>query len=173
MTQTTDKPRTDMDFFISLQREVGEMLPRLLDNYNWHRLVSVMAFYSSLIEKNSAIQQGSIKISVRNIRQELLDISATAFVMVLSLENLRRRREAHAALWQETLNLYKAKNQDYGNSYKRFGSAGVVIRLRDKLLRIRQLVDFNAAVKAESLRDTLVDTINYGILAVLCIDQGM
>jgi len=73
--------------------------------------------------------------------------------------------------------IIKRKNADYANStnpFKNFESAGVVgvsieramlVRILDKLSRISNLIEKDAAVVDESMEDTLVDAINY--LAIL------
>lgn len=75
------------------------------------------------------------------------------------------------------LTIIQKKNQDYANStnpFKNFESALVVgiqpdrailLRVMDKIARVSNLLDKEAAVKDESLEDTLIDCINY--LAIL------
>lgn len=82
----------------------------------------------------------------------------------------------HEAVCQELNELYDRKNRDYGDSYHILyleeGMAAARIRLSDKLNRFKVLSRTgDAAVKDESMRDTLIDLANYAILTVMEIDR--
>ncbi len=60
------------------------------------------------------------------------------------------------------------KNHDYGDAWQRFSIFTPLVRLNDKLLRVKTLSDgVKALVVDESIKDTLVDIVAYGILALL------
>ncbi len=63
------------------------------------------------------------------------------------------------------LETYKAKNKDYGDSfsksYKEFGLTAPVVRISDKVERLKSLTKADAMVKDESIRDTFIDCANY------------
>ena len=64
------------------------------------------------------------------------------------------------------------KNKDYGNaadaSYREFGLISYVIRLNDKMKRLKSLTKPGAEqkVKSESIEDTLMDLAAYAIMAI-------
>lgn len=66
-----------------------------------------------------------------------------------------------------------AKNKDYGNSvqeqYDTYGETSLLIRLDDKMRRLKNLHKSPANVKNESKKDTLTDLAGYSILATLCL----
>jgi hypothetical protein len=67
---------------------------------------------------------------------------------------------------------YKAKNSDYGSSFsktrKEFGNAAILIRLTDKLERLKTLMSGNEQqVKDESINDTLLDLANYAVMELV------
>ena len=70
------------------------------------------------------------------------------------------------------IDVYKAKNNDYGNSAHRtfveFGEVALVIRISDKLSRLQSLLSGEQQVKDESILDTIGDAITY--LCMLCAD---
>lgn len=76
----------------------------------------------------------------------------------------------HANLCEELNRLYAAKNQDYGDStgeaFKEFGMIAFIIRMNDKMNRIKQLYKAGNVVN-ESMEDTLQDLANYAIIALL------
>lgn len=70
---------------------------------------------------------------------------------------------------------YKRKNADYGNSFDQtldeFGLIASVIRLHDKVNRIKQLAKNKNQVKDESIKDTLLDLANYAVMTICWIDN--
>lgn len=71
--------------------------------------------------------------------------------------------------------IYEKKNADYGNSfaksYEEFGLVSPVIRLSDKVERLKTLCTKEAQVKDESIIDTLIDIAVYAVLTVLEIKK--
>ena len=72
--------------------------------------------------------------------------------------------------------IYQAKNQDYGNSFEktldRFGLVASIIRLSDKMNRIKSLSQKKAKVESESIEDTLLDLANYAIMTVIWLRKN-
>lgn len=66
---------------------------------------------------------------------------------------------------------YVRKNHDYGNSFDKsldkFGLVASVVRIGDKMNRIESLVQKEAMVQDESIKDTLLDMANYAIMTVM------
>jgi hypothetical protein len=70
--------------------------------------------------------------------------------------------------------LVKSKNNDYGNSFVTDGYEGVIIRMTDKMNRIRTLSDgTKKEVNNESLRDTIIDLQNYCGIAIICLNSNL
>ena len=71
----------------------------------------------------------------------------------------------------QMLSTYKAKNADYGNSFDKtlneFGLVASVVRLNDKMERIKSLIKSDAKVLDEKIDDTLLDMANYAVLTLL------
>ena len=70
---------------------------------------------------------------------------------------------------------YAAKNHDYGDSFKKsldeFGLVAAVVRIGDKMNRIKSLIINKAEVRGESIQDTLLDMANYCIMTVMWVDR--
>lgn len=75
--------------------------------------------------------------------------------------------------------LSERKNADYAEegdalaNFRTFGSYGVIVRLSDKLSRVINLVKrkgHRAEVADESIRDTLMDVVNYAAIAIVVMD---
>lgn len=85
--------------------------------------------------------------------------------------------EKHKKICDSLNDLYKIKNQDYGDSfsksYKEYGLTMSCIRLEDKLNRLKSLnKNGNAQVKDESIQDTLMDLANYAIMTLIELEKG-
>lgn len=84
--------------------------------------------------------------------------------------------DVHKKLLDDMHDLYIKKNADYGNSvhdtYEKYGLVSFLVRMEDKLNRVRNLNKDNvkisdAKVKDEKIEDTLMDLANYAILAIM------
>jgi len=73
---------------------------------------------------------------------------------------------------REAFELFKKKNQDYGDAFATFGPVGVIVRMGDKI-NLLTSVSKNGVnlVDNESLRDTLIDLHNYSAMAIMLLDE--
>lgn len=117
--------------------------------------------------------------------EKLTDISADTWLNLQRSYDERRKKakELRAMtkddklkdLTNEILKIYREKNADYGDSfsksYKEFGIIAPVVRMSDKMERIKQLSKGeDIKVKDESLKDTLKDLANYALMLVIEMD---
>jgi len=81
---------------------------------------------------------------------------------------------SHESVCIELNNIYKAKNADYGNSFgesvKEWGLIAAVIRMDDKMRRLKTLITSERQID-ETMRDTLLDLANYSIMAVMSMED--
>lgn len=86
------------------------------------------------------------------------------------------QQESHQKILTELHDTYIRKNQDYGNSfseqYGEYGMLSLIIRLDDKLRRLKQLNGNTAQVKDENVEDTLLDLANYAIMGAMELNKG-
>ena len=80
-------------------------------------------------------------------------------------------RMLHESLCEEARTLMKAKNADYAalddpfRNFRLFGELGILVRLSDKLARLRSFLENGKLeVTNETVRDTVLDIINYSVL---------
>lgn len=75
----------------------------------------------------------------------------------------------------ELLKTFVDKNADYGNSFEssleEYGLIAALIRMEDKMGRLRTLIKSEAKVKDESISDTLRDLSNYALMASVWFDH--
>jgi hypothetical protein len=75
-----------------------------------------------------------------------------------------------AILHEMGVTFYK-KNHDYGNSFNKsmdeFGITAAVVRMSDKMERLKTLSKTDAKVADEKIEDTLLDLANYAVMTVM------
>jgi hypothetical protein len=82
------------------------------------------------------------------------------------------RVEQMKLVQNESLELFKKKNQDYGDAFANYGTIGVLIRMGDKISRLQSITNKNISlINTESLRDTLIDLHNYSAMAIMLLDE--
>lgn len=81
------------------------------------------------------------------------------------------KSETFKSITEGLLNTYIKKNADYGSSFDKsmdeFGLTAAVVRMSDKMERLKSLSKKDAQVKDESVEDTLLDLANYCIMTVM------
>lgn len=81
------------------------------------------------------------------------------------------KEELHEYITKEMHEVYLAKNSDYGNSihdtYEKYGMISFLVRMEDKMNRLRSLLSKAANVQDEKIEDTLLDLANYSVLAIM------
>jgi hypothetical protein len=76
------------------------------------------------------------------------------------------------SIQNEGLELFKRKNQDYGDAFAKYGVVGVLVRMGDKIARAQSISTTSISlVDNESLRDTLIDLHNYSAMAIMLLDE--
>jgi hypothetical protein len=85
----------------------------------------------------------------------------------------------HTNLCEEAKQLLIAKNHDYAaetdifRNFRLFGTLGILVRLSDKIARLRTFEETKSfVVKDESVKDTIMDIINYAVLMQGYLKEG-
>jgi len=101
--------------------------------------------------------------SANNFNFTLEENSVTASSRVSQMELIQ----------SEGLELFKRKNQDYGDAFANYGVIGVLVRMGDKISRLQSISTTSVSlVNSESLRDTLIDLHNYAAMAIMLLDEA-
>ena len=72
------------------------------------------------------------------------------------------------------IELFTKKNNDYGDAFAEYGFIGVIVRIGDKIFRLKTLNKTSKKsqrVKDESIKDTLDDLFNYTAMAVMLLEE--
>jgi hypothetical protein len=77
-----------------------------------------------------------------------------------------------ASVQQEARDLFESKNKDYGDAFANYGVIGVLVRMGDKIQRSLSITNNGVSmVNSETLRDTLIDLVNYACMGVMLLDE--
>ena len=71
----------------------------------------------------------------------------------------------------EALILFTKKNTDYGDAFAEYGVIGVIVRIGDKIFRLKTLLARKQSEVEESVQDTLEDLFNYTAMAIMLLDE--
>lgn len=169
------------------QRSAFEKIEHLfnLDSDNkWNELDSIIvdmsqAYNDVIINTNSLQNVSSSNITYQNyILWEYLSIKSIAALRSVGIEITKVK----------VLDTLVCKQRDYGkDNISRFGTSGLLIRVHDKLARLKNLMEksgnnFNKAiamnsVSDESIIDTLIDIIGYSVIGLMWLsvdeDSGL
>ena len=73
---------------------------------------------------------------------------------------------------KEGFELFKKKNQDYGDAFAKYGVIGVLMRIEDKIQRSMSITKNGVnLIEDEKIRDTLIDLHNYAAMAIMLMDE--
>ena len=73
---------------------------------------------------------------------------------------------------EESLELFRKKNADYGDAFANYGVIGILVRMGDKINRLQSISSKKVSlINTESLRDTLIDLHNYAAMAIMLMDE--
>ena len=140
----------------------------LCAQYNNDKYVKSMSVYQGVYMKYLIVVEDEVKICdsqqtciydiLKRINLECLDY--LAHKLCVSRENVIENNR----------NLFLAKNADYGNSFEDFGFLGIMVRLNDKINRMKSLVEKETSeVSSESFMDTVQDLYNYTLLGLMYV----
>ena len=74
----------------------------------------------------------------------------------------------------EAFEIFKKKNNDYGDAFANYGSVGVLVRMGDKIQRMSNITSTSITlVEDERLRDTLMDLANYAVMGLMLLDEKL
>lgn len=84
---------------------------------------------------------------------------------------MKDKEQLYEDIVYEMYEIFKKKNADYGSSvsdtYKDFGLVSFLVRMQDKMNRLKTLTKQQALVEDEKIEDTLIDLANYSVLALM------
>jgi len=82
------------------------------------------------------------------------------------------RIESFKSIQNDGLELFTKKNKDYGDAFSTYGVVGVIMRMEDKLKRYLSITKSGVnLINDESLKDTLIDLMNYSTMALMLLNE--
>ena len=97
---------------------------------------------------------------------QLLELYSLSCLVYLS--ELSNEKKSIIHIQSMNRNLFIKKNKDYGGSFEDFGYIGIIVRINDKINRLKSLYKSKIVnVNDESFEDTIHDLYNYTILGLM------
>ena len=120
------------------------------------------------LQNGFSISPDSMELSVQPRRVDLLIIKLAEIWGIL-----RSYANTEFGLLNEEIDdslyrMFSTKNAEYGDSFAKQGAIGCFVRLSDKLQRCATIINLDE-IKHESLKDSVLDGINYCILTTLLL----
>lgn len=86
----------------------------------------------------------------------------------------KQERNDFGSCLKQMEKVFRDKNRDYGNSFRFWGVTGVVVRIGDKVFRIRQLSNkrYKQKISDERIPDTALDLANYAIMLLMLLNEN-
>jgi len=107
-----------------------------------------------------------IKLSIRSLEDLIIKLHSIC-VLLLNPEN----SENITNIYNNCYLTFQLKNADYGNSFVDFGLIGIIVRINDKINRLKKITVTTPNIINEKIEDTLMDLINYTIISHLIINE--
>jgi hypothetical protein len=87
----------------------------------------------------------------------------------MSVDKVKQMEAFH----NEAIEIFKKKNIAYEDVFADYGTAGVIVRIGDKIQRVVSVSNSGITlVNTKMLRDILIDLHNYAAMAVMLIDES-
>ena len=137
-------------------------------------------YYNSLNNYNNCIKSfiengNKIKefVTISNWKIEIVDVENIKnclyilLACIVSFSHYKHHTNSEQ-IYKKSRDLFGKKNNDYGDAFMDYTTIGILVRLGDKIKRIENLIQKNQP-NFESIDDSLFDSFNYVILALILI----
>ena len=111
-----------------------------------------------------------VKVNIRENSISQIETSLFKLLDTIIQYNKCISKKTSQETFKECRDIFAKKNSDYGNSFLDFSLIGILVRLNDKINRTDNLIKLKKEhINYESINDTIIDSFNYIILALLLI----
>ena len=149
-----------------LDTNFGEKIIEVCDEIIQGNLLLIFIEKGIKIKDNIKITQNTIEIN----NKILLEEDLYKLLYILQIICKEKYNYEFDYLYTKCRDIFEKKNNDYGDSFIDYGLIGILVRLGDKFNRIKNLMN-KTQINYESIDDTLLDSFNYIILALILINN--
>jgi hypothetical protein len=143
---------------------MDSVLHRLLYDEGQMTIADYLGKQQSLYMKGMNISNTSINIDDTSKLMTSIKMICLSCLLFLKNETGRDVNE----IMHSIRDLFIRKNSDYGNSFEDFSLIGILVRMNDKINRLKCLYSKNEnLVKDESIIDTIEDLYNYSVISMM------
>jgi hypothetical protein len=116
-----------------------------------------------------SISRSNIKIEIKNLS---IIFKQLYIICIHSLNVLEDKlNKSKNDIINDNKTLFINKNKDYGNSFKDFELIGILIRLNDKINRLKTICKNDKINIDEKIEDTINDLYNYCVIGLMYQDD--
>lgn len=164
INQNTNNWLTKYDKVFKETREQSIFKKYITSFKNGKECIEAFIKYGSLIKSSIDINTDSIVL--KNIEQ----IKSNLYILLSCILRYGEVElsKTHEYTYINCRNLFEKKNSDYGDAFVDYKSIGILMRLNDKIRRLESLTQ-KKSVNFESIEDTILDSFNYVILALILL----
>jgi hypothetical protein len=139
-------------------------------------LHNIGSFFIKIIDIGNKMCRIKATIStLYSYNVDIVSLAKVADLLVFKTETEKSDADCFKTITDKMLDTYKAKNQDYGNSFsnlfKECGMTYAYGHMKEKLERVKSLMKDEAKVKGEGMKDSLKDLANYAILTIMELER--
>jgi hypothetical protein len=135
--------------------------------HSYDHCIKAFIEYGNKIKKFLKIYNWKVEIvDIENIKNCLYILLAS----IVSFSHHKYKKSSNI-VYKDSRDLFEKKNNDYGDAFMDYTTIGILVRLGDKVKRTENLYQKNEA-NFESIDDSLFDSFNYIILALMLIQSS-
>ncbi len=125
-----------------------------------------------ILQYQTTVSNTYVIVNTANIKETLLDICNYSIMAQLQIKNVIIDNTSYQHIATKAKELFMKKNADYGDAFATYGIVGVLVRMGDKIARLKTFTKVSEfKVKDESVLDTLIDLYNYSVMAMILIND--
>lgn len=148
--------------------------PRKDNLYHIESLLNSKNVYLVMLTRAQQLLLNILDISKSYIKMYSIDDMLECLESICTYQMVYLHKLHHEVLSYETImnsnrELFIKKNNDYGSSFEDFGFIGIIVRLNDKINRIKSLMNKSGTheVENEAIDDSVQDLYNYCVLGMM------
>ena len=168
---------TNVKGFSSVIRELAERGTKN-NSLEIPTVESIDKLYESISNLIISAQDNGPKSVVVDLREFTYLLAEKAVYFHLSSfspnSSGRDRRLDFVNCLKQMEKVFRDKNRDYGNSFRFWGITGLVVRIGDKVFRIKQLSNkhYKRKIRDEKMPDTALDLANYAVMLLILLNEN-
>ena len=171
-TNTTNTTNTNNNWLVKYDIIYNIVIQEDIFNKHIGSLKTENICINTFIDCGNTIRD-YIKITNSKVEiDDLHNIKVNLYILlacIISYNELKNKKTCEIT-YEICRDLFSRKNSDYGDAFVDYGAIGILMRLNDKIRRLKSLNKKNN-INFESIEDTILDSFNYVILGLMLLND--